>query len=223
MSKHQGAPAGDPLSSDSFASLFGVSDDQIARLEIYAALLARWQGAVNLVSPSTLGDIWRRHFADSAQLVRHIDSPGVCVDLGSGAGFPGMIIAMLAGDQSGGPQVHLIESNGRKCAFLREVARKTGTSVEIHQARIEAVAGAGIVGKADVVVARALAPLADLLALSQPFFRRGTRALFLKGRSAASEVEQAGKSWRFRHQAHRSATDVEGTVLEICLVERLEG
>jgi 16S rRNA (guanine527-N7)-methyltransferase len=222
MSGQRTGRVGEVFGPAQFASLFGASASQISRLETYAALLIRWQAAVNLVSPATLGDIWCRHFADSAQLVRYLGASRVCVDLGSGAGFPGMILAMLAGAEIGGPRIHLIESNGRKCAFLREVARKTGTSVEIHQARIEAVVEAGIVSGADVVVARALAPLTDLLALSQPLFCRDTRALFLKGRGVAAEIELADKSWRFCHKVHPSMTDAEGAILEIGMVDRLE-
>lgn len=206
---------------DRFRAEFRATPEQIGKLETYAALLGKWQKAVNLVARDSLADIWQRHFADSAQLLPVIPPVSSCLDFGTGAGFPGMVIAILSDDA--GVRVHLIESNARKCAFLREVARQTGTSVEIHNARVEEIAGKGTVNGVDVVMARGVASLARLLDLSEPFFRSDTIGLFLKGRRVDEEVAQARKAWTFELHAHPSVTEPEGTVLEIRALERLEG
>ncbi|MFP4537221.1 MAG: 16S rRNA (guanine(527)-N(7))-methyltransferase RsmG [Dichotomicrobium sp.] len=201
---------------------FDPSPAQMEKLETYAALLRKWQKAVNLVSPGTLEALWERHFADSAQLQRFIPPGSTCLDFGSGAGFPGMVLAVLT-DPAAGIRFHLVESNARKCAFLHEVARQTGTAVEIHNARIEEIARRGTVTQADVIMARAVAPLATLFELSRPFFRSGTVGLFPKGRRAKDEVAEARKAWTFRLRAHPSATEPGGKVLEVGSLERLEG
>lgn len=215
------APAEGAYGRESFRSEFGVTSEQIAKLETYAMLLRKWQKAVNLVARDSLDAIWQRHFADSAQLVPLIQGGSRCLDFGAGAGFPGLIVAILTADT--GTKVHLVESNARKCAFLREVGRQTGTPVEIHNARVEEIAARGTVTDVDVVMARAVAPLARLLEWSQPFFRSGTVGLFLKGRRADQEIAEARKAWTFELRAHPSATEPDGTVLEIRALERLEG
>ncbi len=196
-----------PLTPDGFAARCDVSRETLERFEAYAALLRRWQKAINLVGPSTLPDLWRRHFEDSAQLFPLIPpSARVLVDLGSGAGFPGLVLALM-----GVPEVHLIESDRRKATFLREAARATQTAVTVHATRIEAVGALS----ADVVTARACAPLDTLLALSQPFHRTGTLGLFLKGKAVNRELTQANKVWDINAVIRPSRTDPDGSVLLI--------
>jgi 16S rRNA (guanine527-N7)-methyltransferase len=197
-----------------FAREFSVSHETVRKLEIFEHLLKRWQKAVNLVAPATLPDIWQRHFADSAQLIALAPNAKTWVDLGSGGGFPGLAIAIMLANQKE-CCVHLIEGNSRKCAFLSEVARQTGTNACVHNARIEDVAASGAVPAADIVMARALAPLAALLDLALPFFGTASTALFLKGREAGTEIADARNRWTFDVKIHPSISDAEGQILEI--------
>ncbi len=199
---------------EDFAAAFDVSRETLERLETYETLLRQWQKAVNLVAPSTLGGIWHRHFADSAQIL-HLAPEGArsWVDLGSGAGFPGLVVAILLG--GAGPRVTLIESDSRKCAFLREVARKTGTTVDILSTRIEQAATQAKLEPPEVVSARALAPLDRLLGLAAPLFTPSTVGVFLKGRDAALEIETAAKAWTFAVEMVPSITEATGRVVVI--------
>ncbi|MCW5729568.1 MAG: 16S rRNA (guanine(527)-N(7))-methyltransferase RsmG [Alphaproteobacteria bacterium] len=196
-----------PLDAEAFRRESNVSRETLARLEIYAALLRRWQNAINLVGPATLDDIWRRHFLDSWQVLP-LAPPGAhrWADLGSGAGFPGMVLAIL-----GVPEMHLVESDGRKCAFLGEVARETGTKVQIHRARIETLAPLA----ADIITARALAPLERLLLWSHRHAAPGATCLFLKGREVERELTLASESWTLQLRRHPSRSDPAGIVLEV--------
>lgn len=190
----------------------GVSRETLDRLDAYGALLRRWQPRINLVSRTTLDTLEHRHILDSAQLHPLLPANArVLVDLGSGAGFPGLVLAIL-----GVPEVHLIESDTRKCAFLREAARTTGTPVTVHNRRIEQVAPF----RADVVTARALAPLAELLAHAERFVGgsagdTGSICLFLKGRQADDELTLAREHWKMTAEKIDSITDPAGTVLRI--------
>lgn len=197
-----------------FAAAFAVPRETVEKLELYADLLRQWQRAVNLVAPSTLDDVWHRHFADSAQLLGHAPNAKIWVDLGSGGGFPGLVIAILLANHEN-QFVHLIESNGRKCAFLSEVARHTGAAVEIHEGRIENFARGGQIGPADVVTSRALAPLKLLLHLAHGFFSERTLGLFLKGRDARQEIGEALPQWRFEFDCAPSRTSGEGMIVEV--------
>jgi 16S rRNA (guanine527-N7)-methyltransferase len=200
---------------EAFAEAFDVSRETLDRLTAYEALLKRWQKAVNLVAPSTLGDIWHRHFADSAQLLRHAPRHAkTWLDVGSGAGFPGLVLALLLAER-GEFSMMLVESDTRKAAFLREVARVTGVPVEICAGRIEKIATHTKVAPLDVVTARAVAPLYRLLRLVAPVLSRATTALFLKGRDAAAEVEEARKHWSFKATLAPSLTDPEGRIVVI--------
>lgn len=202
-------------SAADFAAAFPVSHETLAKLELYARLLVQWQKAVNLVSPATLPHLWHRHMADSAQLLRYAPAKvRVWVDIGSGGGFPGLVTAILLANQQE-CVVHLVESNSRKCAFLSEVARQTSAPVRVHNARVADLAQSRAIPPADVVSARALAPLDALLELAQPFFGNASAGLFLKGREAASEVADARKRWAFDLVTHPSITDPDGHVLEI--------
>jgi 16S rRNA (guanine527-N7)-methyltransferase len=226
-----------------FAGAFDVSRETIARLATYEGLLRQWQKAVNLVAPSTLDAIWHRHFADSAQLLPLAPAARTWVDLGSGAGFPGLVVAILLADGGltptppdpspqggggprGGPQasVTLIESNARKCAFLREVVRQTGISagvaVDILSTRIETAATQANLHAPDVVSARALAPLDKLLALAAPLFTSSTVGLFLKGRDAATELKAAQSLWNFNVELVPSRTERDGRIVVVRNLER---
>jgi len=194
-----------PLSPDDFAARWGVSRETLARFQIYADLLRRWQKAINLVGASTLPDLWRRHFEDSAQLFSLLPPTArVLVDLGSGAGFPGLVLALM-----GVPEVHLIESDRRKATFLREAARATGATVTVHAERIESVPPF----PADVITSRACAPLQDLLDLSLPFRKAGTLGLFLKGKMVNRELTRANEVWDIKATIRPSRTDPEGSIL----------
>ena len=197
------------LDETAFALQLAISPDMLERFRKYHRLLERWQTAINLVSGRTLHDIWGRHFLDSAQLVRAVpDDARSLLDIGSGAGFPGMVLALLgAGD------VHLVEADGRKCQFLREVARETGTAVTIHDCRVEHLP----VRPFDVVTARACAPLAQLVGLARPFLRSHSTCLFSKGRRAEEEVTAARRRWTMRCTLLPSITDRSGKLV------RLEG
>jgi 16S rRNA (guanine527-N7)-methyltransferase len=200
---------------EDFERAFGVSRETIERLKTYEALLQQWQRTINLVAPSTLPEIWHRHFADSAQLLA-LAPPNAkrWVDLGSGAGFPGVVLAILLAERGGG-RVTLVESDTRKAAFLAEVARRCGVAVDIQGTRIEKSATQAKVGSVDVVTARALAPLPRLLDLSAPFFSGPTVGLFLKGREADAEVQAAEKLWEFEADLRQSLTDASGRVVVV--------
>lgn len=197
-----------------FARVFSVSHETLEKLDLYARLLIKWQKAVNLVAPATIPHLWQRHFADSAQLVGLAPRAKIWVDLGSGGGFPALVIAIMLANQQE-CCVHLIESNARKCAFLSEAARQTGAPARVHNARIADVAASGAVPAADVVTARALAPLDPLLELALPFFGNASAALFLKGREAGVEIAEARKRWVFDLKIHPSISDAQGQILEI--------
>jgi 16S rRNA (guanine527-N7)-methyltransferase len=192
--------------------LVNVSRETIARLDIFVAELRRWQGVKNLVGPGTLDRVWTRHIADSLQLLEIAPAAQSWIDLGSGAGFPGLVLAITASERAD-MQVDLVESNGRKCAFLRAVARLTGARATIHQARIEDII-AGFSG-VEIVTARALAPLPKLLDWTAPLLTTGSIGLFPKGREVASELTDAAKSWRFDFELHPSLTDSEGQIVRI--------
>jgi 16S rRNA (guanine527-N7)-methyltransferase len=200
---------------EAFREVFAVSRETLDRLATYEALLKTWQRTINLVAPSTLDDVWHRHFADSAQLVPLAPADArIWVDVGSGAGFPGLVVAILLAEKG---QVHvtLIESDTRKAAFLGEVARKTGVAVEIVARRIEKHATQDKLGPIDVLSARALAPLDKLLELVAPMFSANTTALLLKGRDAFLEIEEAQKTWSFDAALTPSLTEPEARVAAI--------
>ncbi len=196
---------------EDFAAELNVSRETLARFTVYAGLLEKWNRRINLVGRESVGDLWRRHFVDSAQLLALLPTAPegrslIIADIGSGAGFPGLVLAIL-----GAGKLHLIESDQKKCAFLREAARETATEVEIHAERIEAVAGL----EADVVTARALAPLGKLLDYAAPLLRPGGRALFLKGRGAEEELTALDGHATMRIGRTPSRSDATGVILSI--------
>lgn len=201
-----------PLAPDEVGRLLAVSRETLDRLTVYLELLERWQQRINLVGATTLADPWRRHILDSGQLWRFWPQGAqVLVDLGSGAGLPGLVLAVL-----GAPVTHLIESDRRKAAFLREAARACGASVQVHAARIEDVPPL----RADIVTARALAPLPALLGLAERHVQPGTICLFLKGRTAASELTAAHQTWTMNAAREPSLSDPEGQIVIISEMNR---
>lgn len=213
-----------------FQARFAVSRETVARLEVYAALLRRWQKTINLVAPSTVSDVWSRHFADSAQLWALGPAGGGdagslqgrtlhWLDIGSGAGFPGLVLAIL-GAETAQSRHTLIESDTRKAAFLREVARSTGVAVEILVQRIEVPRTPAKVTEVNCVTARALAPLPRLLELSAPFFRPDSVGLFLKGREFAAELQAATEDWAFAYDLFPSVTDADARIVRLTALSR---
>jgi 16S rRNA (guanine527-N7)-methyltransferase len=195
-----------------------VSDDALARLDKYAALLTEWQSRINQVAPSTMPQLWTRHIADSLQLIRHAPDAKTWVDRGSGAGLPGLPVACALA-QTPGAQVHLVESNGKKAAFLREAARITGAPAVVHAERIENF-GESYAGKTDVVTARALAPLNSLLDQAFPFIATGAIGLFPKGQDVEAELTDSSKRWSVEATKAKSVTDPEGCILIIRSLNR---
>jgi 16S rRNA (guanine527-N7)-methyltransferase len=197
-----------------FAEVFKVPRETIHRLERYAGLLTDWQTRANLVSGKTLAQVWDRHFADSAQILRLAPDARLWLDLGSGAGFPGLVIAILQANHANF-RMHLVESTAKKCAFLAEVASATQAPVEMHCMRIEELKLAAPNLAPEVVSARALAPLPRLLALAQPWMGRGVKGLFLKGREAKKEIEAAQRRFSFACKLYPSMTAPDSAIIEI--------
>lgn len=192
---------------DDFQAITGLCAPIMEKLDRYLACLRHWQRRINLVSSSTLADPWRRHVLDSLQIASEVLSPSKrLVDLGSGAGFPGMVLAI-----TGFSDVHLIESDARKCAFLHQINAETDTHAIVVHNRIDKVKPF----RADVVTARALAPLDSLIECAQPFLGSDSICLFLKGSKVEQELTAAQKKWNMRVLRVPSLTDPAGTVLKI--------
>ena len=188
-------------------------------------LLRKWQNAVNLIAPSTIDDIWHRHIGDSAQIVDIVnksDSPYNrlnWIDIGSGGGFPGLVIAILMADSTD-MHFQLVESNGRKCAFLADVARQLDLSVKIHNCRIEDLFDYTSLDRVDFISARALASLNHLFELMELFVHSDLRAYFLKGRDVKAELLQAETGWNFTCKQIKSRTSSDGCLLEVSGLQR---
>lgn len=182
-----------------------VSRETLAKLTQYHALLLKWQKAINLVSPSTIKEADTRHFLDSAQMVLHLpQEPFKLIDLGSGAGFPSVVIAMLRPDLD----VHMVESDKRKCIFMQTVALETKTPLTVHNSRIENL---GI--KADIVTARALASLESLFDYAHKCEPKSY--IFLKGEKCQEEIEQAKKNWSFDADVQKSVVENNSFIVKI--------
>jgi len=191
-----------------------ISSETTSRLEIFESLLVRWQRAINLVSNQTIPFIWERHFADSMQIANLGVKGDVWVDFGSGAGFPGLVIAiMFSGDKS--KVVHLIESDQKKCTFLREVSRETQVNAIVHCARIEDTLPSLLNKSVEIVTARGLAPLRHLLGYSTPLLERGAIGLFLKGRNVHSEIRSIPTPERFVIELIPSKTEKSSSIVKI--------
>jgi 16S rRNA (guanine527-N7)-methyltransferase len=190
-----------------------LSPEICSRLRVYADLIGRWQPKINLIGASTLGDIWVRHFEDSYQLTGLVDSWTEWVDMGSGAGLPALVVAMT---RKGSERMHLIESDKRKAAFLREVSRETKTNVEIHVGRIEAILpGLCEDIRFDVVSARALAPLGRLIEYASPALQNGALGLFLKGKGLAAELTELSAANKLDIRIVDSRTDSDGRIVVV--------
>ncbi|ANT60256.1 16S rRNA (guanine(527)-N(7))-methyltransferase RsmG [Salipiger sp. CCB-MM3] len=199
----------------SFPDLGGglsVSRETWDRLEHYTDLLKKWNPRINLVSPSTLDEAWTRHIVDSAQIWQiPQEKPAHWADLGSGGGFPGLVVAILRDEFAPDMKVTLVESDQRKCAFLRTVLRETGATANVEARRIEEIPSL----KADVLSARALASLDKLLGFADHHLSETGMALFPKGAQAEKEIAEARKMWQFKLTRHTSLTDPNAVVLQI--------
>lgn len=204
---------------DDLSALSGVvpvSRETEDRLAVFVALLRKWQKAENLVSAATLPEVWRRHVADSAQLVAFFPETRHWLDLGTGAGFPGLVVALVGGP---GTDVHLIESNRRKCAFLRQAIRETGAPATVHEGRVADVTPDWS-APVERIVARAVAALDRLLGMVEPLMVRGIPAAFHKGQDFAREIAEATQSWDFDLVKHDSRIGDDGVILEISELRR---
>ncbi|WP_159714931.1 16S rRNA (guanine(527)-N(7))-methyltransferase RsmG [Geminicoccus flavidas] len=202
------------MSPEECAALLRVSRETLERLRRWVELLELWQQRINLVAASTLADPWRRHVLDGGQLRLLAPEARTWADLGTGPGVPGMILAIM-----GVPAMHLVESDQRKVAFLRESARITETAVTIHAVRIEQAK----LPKLDVVTARALAPLDRLLGFAAPHMAGDTVALFAKGQTLPSELTDAARHWHMRQDVLPSLSDPRGNILRVSEVVRVDG
>ncbi|HEY1505936.1 MAG TPA: 16S rRNA (guanine(527)-N(7))-methyltransferase RsmG [Stellaceae bacterium] len=201
-----------PLGPAGFARVSGVSRETLDKLTAYVELLSQWNRRINLISANTMGDVWRRHILDCAQLTKHLPrQTRVVVDLGAGAGLPGLVLAAM-----GVPEIHLIESDLRKSAFLREAARIMDVPVALHPERIEKTAAF----PADAVVARACASIDQLIDFSVKFISSRTVCLFLKGEAADAELATARASWNLTVETVPSLSDPSGAILKLSAISR---
>jgi len=197
--------------------LVTVSRETIGRLDAFVELLLTWQRTTNLIAPSTTSEIWTRHIADSLQLLDLAPKAQIWIDIGSGAGLPGLAIACALAPPA---VVHLVESNAKKAAFLREAIRATGAPAQVHARRIEDFVE-DFQGRADVVTARAVAPLETLAGYVAPFVERGAQALLLKGQDVAGELTTAAKYWRIEADLVPSKTDSRARIVVVRRVSRI--
>lgn len=199
-------------------SLLQVSRETCNRLDRFSELLLRWQIRINLIAPSTVAELWTRHVVDSLQLVRLAPNVRTWVDLGSGGGFPGLVVASAIADREQA-MIHLVESNAKKAAFLREAARSLQLPAVVHHQRIE-----DFIEKfhapVDVVSARALASLCKLLGLAEPLLTRGAKGLFPKGQDVELELTQASKCWNIEADLVPSLTDPRGRIVVVRHAQR---
>src|ERR1700731_3590634 len=199
-------------------ALTPVSRETEGRLDRFIDLLREWQAKTNLVAPSTLPTVWTRHVSDSLQLLTLAPEAKIWVDLGSGGGFPGIVLACaLAGTPD--TMVHLVERNAKKAAFLREALRVTGARGMVHLADIGDSVDR-ITGPVDCVTARAVAPLHQLIGFAEPLVRHGAKALFLKGQDVEAELTEATKYWNIEPHLHSSRTGGHGWIVELDHIER---
>ncbi len=198
-----------------FIETFNVSRETMERLQIYAQLLIKWQRRINLVGPATIETLWLRHFADSLELSEHAPSRAEkWLDVGTGAGFPGLVLAICGQDKN--IQVDLVESNAKKCAFLREVARCTKAQVIVHNCRIESIDSQAIQDMSpDIVTARALAPLDQLLNLTEIPLKSGAVGVFPRGQDIEDDLTACAKYWKMRTEIVERKYGLPGKVLVV--------
>jgi 16S rRNA (guanine527-N7)-methyltransferase len=193
----------------SFAAATGASPAQMADLERFRALLGEWNDRMNLVGPSALEAFWGRHAYDSAQLLALAPKAETWADLGAGAGFPGLVLAILLKDRPGA-RVHLVESMTKRCRFLEAVVDALALPAQVHNARAESLSLS-----VDIVTARACAPLVRLLEFAWPYLKKGATGLFLKGQDVESELAEATISWDFRAELLPSLSNPSGRILRL--------
>ncbi|THD71011.1 MAG: 16S rRNA (guanine(527)-N(7))-methyltransferase RsmG [Bradyrhizobium sp.] len=215
--KHAGSPI---LVSDKAAALAltPVSRETEARLDRYVELLLAWQAKTNLVASSTLPNLWTRHISDSLQLLTLAPPAKTWADLGSGGGFPGVVLACTLAETPNA-MVHLIERNAKKAAFLREALRVTNSPGTVHLSDIGDNVDR-ITGPVDCVTARAVAPLHQLIGFAEPLVRQGAKALFLKGQDVEAELTEATKYWKIKPHLYSSRTGGHGWIVELDHIER---
>jgi 16S rRNA (guanine527-N7)-methyltransferase len=198
-----------PQDAGEFQAVMSATDAQMADLHAFLGLLTEWNEKMNLVGPSALAAFWPRHVYDSAQLLIFKPEARTWADLGAGAGFPGLVLAILL---KGTPdaRVHLVESMAKRCRFLADAAERLDLPVDIHNVRAEDL---GIT--VDIVTARACAPLPRLLGYAEPYLNRGATGLFLKGQDVVSELTEATKYWKFEAELAASLSHPDGRVLQV--------
>jgi 16S rRNA (guanine527-N7)-methyltransferase len=212
----------DSVGPETLARYFDVSRESLEKLEIYVAELLRWQKRINLIASSTISTVWHRHVCDGLQLADFIENTDdSIVDLGAGCGIPGIPVAIAMQDRGGPPPLVMIESNARKCAFLRHVSALCEINTRIINARVESVNDSALQRSLDIVIARGLAPLAELLELVEKLPRHPQRMLFLKGQDVDVELTEATKCWNIAFRIHQSRTRTNGCVLEIYEARRV--
>ena len=197
--------------------LVAVSRETLPRLDRLVELLLAWQQTRNLIAASTIPNIWTRHIADSLQLLELAPEAEIWVDLGSGGGFPGLVLACALAERPGA-SIHLVESTAKKCAFLQAAADDLRLPAKIHCQRVESIIPA-FPNRPDAVTARALAPLPRLLDMAFPLLKRGAKGLFPKGQDVGSELTEAAKCWIIQYKLVPSRTDERARII---VVEKLE-
>jgi 16S rRNA (guanine527-N7)-methyltransferase len=211
----QPAEAGTPFDAADFQTAMGASDAQMADLGRFRELLADWNQRMNLVGPSAIAEFWLRHALDSAQLLALAPKAKTWADLGAGAGFPGLVLAIMLKDREGA-HVHLVESMAKRCRFLSAVVEALDLPATVHQARAEELSL-----KVHVVTARACAPMARLLGYAQPYLRKNVVALFLKGQDVEVELQEATIYWGFQAVLRPSLSHPQGRIVQLKRLSRV--
>lgn len=198
---------------DELNKIENVSRETFSRLEAFIELLTQWNPRINLVSKNSVAEVWQRHVLDSAQLLRYIPQDSkILSDFGSGGGFPGVVLAFLRPWR----EVHLIESDARKCAFLTQATALCPGNIHIHTQRIETLSP----WESDIITARALAPVDKLFELLSCFIQKSKISLFLKGQNVVEELDIASKCWDFSYHLHPSITEEQARIIEVQHVSR---
>jgi 16S rRNA (guanine527-N7)-methyltransferase len=209
------AEAGERFDAAAFQAATGANDAQMADLEAFRGLLAEWNQHMNLVGPSAMDEFWLRHALDSAQLLTVAPKALVWADLGAGAGFPGLVLAILLKGRKSA-HVHLVESMAKRCRFLTAVVEALDLPATVHNARAE-----DLTLKVHVVTARALAPLVKLLGYARPYLRRNVVALFLKGQDVEVELQEATRYWSFQAELTQSLSSDQGRIVQLKRLSRV--